>query len=128
MGNGYQAVFVSGDIDGDDFLEAEIPFEIRNHERGNEASAGSVDVNGTVDIFGDQKVIDGLNIFVLASVGGANDGANANSILVDQVDGLFRVNHIAILCAVDVALLDVEVPRCFLPADLDSGIHDNVGF
>ena len=38
------------DVDGDDFLETEIPFEVRYDKGRYEASACCIDVDGAVDI------------------------------------------------------------------------------
>ncbi len=55
------------------------------------------------------------------------DGADADGILVDQADGLLRIDDIAVLGAEDVLLLDVEVARRF-PVSLVNDHHpDNVG-
>ena len=75
-----------------------------------------------------QKIIDRLNILILPSVGGANDSTDTNSILINELHSFLRVDYVTILGAVDIALLNLEVASCFLPADLDSRVHDDVRF
>ena len=123
-----QSVLMARDVDRDDFLKAEIPFKIGHHERSNEASTGGVDVDRTVNILLDEKVIDCLDIFVLPRIGRADDGADADRVLIDQLDAFFRVDHVAVFGAENVAFFDLEVAGGFLPADLNSGIHNDVRF
>lgn len=80
----------------------------------------------TIDLLVDQQVVDGFDVLVLARVRGPQDRTNANGILVHQVDRFFRINHIPRLRAVDIFLLDIEIPRCFLPAHLHRAIHHDV--
>ena len=54
------------------------------------------------------------------SVSSAQDDADPNGVLVDQVDGLLGVDDEALGGAVDQLLLDLKVPRRLFPADLDS--------
>lgn len=65
-------------------------------------------VNRNVNVALDQEVVDGLGVLVLASVGGTEDGADTNGVLVNQVDGLLRVDNVAVLCAVDVPVGSVS--------------------
>jgi len=102
-------------------------------------------VNWAIDVLLDQKVIDSLNIFILAGVSCANDDADADCVLVNECDGLFGVNHVAVGCAIHILrnlvnlghlevrcivsaylLVNVEVSRRLLPADLDGAVHDNI--
>jgi len=128
VGKTHQAVFVSGDIDRDDLLKAEVPFEVRDNERRNEASARCIHVDGAINVLFDKQIIDSLDIFILAGIGRANNSTDTNRVLIYQLDSLFGIDHVAVFRAVDVAVLDLEVSCCFLPADLHGRVHDNVGF
>ena len=123
----YQAIFVTRDVDRDDLFQTEVPWEFWHNERCHEASASSIDVDGAVNFLLNQEIIDCLDILVLAGIRCANDGANTNGVLIDQVDGLFGVNHVAVLSAEDVTFLNFEVACGFFPADLDRRVHDDVG-
>jgi len=84
-------------------------------------------VDWAVDIPLSKQSVNLLHVLILAGVGEANDSTNTDGVLVDEVDGFFRVDDISLVGAVDVLLLDVKVPGGFLPADLDSTVHDDVG-
>jgi hypothetical protein len=84
-------------------------------------------MDGNVKVALDQQVVDGLCVLVLAGVGRAENGADTNGVLVDEIDSLLRVDNVAILGAVDILLLDIKVTSSLLPADLDSRVHDDVG-
>jgi len=59
---------VAGHVDGDDLLEAEVPFQTRVDEGNDEAAGRSVDVDGDVDVPGNEEVVDGFGVFVPNSV------------------------------------------------------------
>lgn len=80
-----------------------------------------------VDILLDEEVIDGFDILVFTGVCRPDDRTDTNSVLIHQIDGLCRINDVAILGAEDVALLDLEVASCLLPAHLHGRVHDDVG-
>ena len=61
-----------------------------------------------VNVALDQEVVDGLSVLVLASVGGTENGADTNGVLVNQVDSLLRVDNVAVLGAVDVPFSSVS--------------------
>ena len=122
-----KAVFVAGDVDRDDLFQAEVPGELGDDEGGDEASAGGVDVDGAVDFVLHEQVVDAFDVLVFAGVGCADDGTDADGVLVDEFDSLFRIDDKAFVGAVDVAFFDVEVTGCFFPTDLDCRVHDNVG-
>lgn len=81
----------------------------------------------TVNVSFNQQVVDLLGILVLSSVGSAENGADANGVLIDKVDGFLGIDHVAIRRAVDKLLLDIKVAGSLLPADLDRRVHDHVG-
>lgn len=124
----HKPVFVAGGVDADDAGELEVPFELGVDKGRDEATGRSVDVDVAVEVALFEKVVNGFNVFVLASVGEAEDGADADCVFVDEIDGFFGVDDIAGGCAVDVLLFDVEVAGGFLPADLNGRVHDDVGF
>ena len=119
---------MAGDVDGDDFLEAEVPWEVGHYKRRHKTSAGSIHVDGAINFVLHKEIIDCLDILVLSSVGGANDGADTNSVLVNELDSLLWVDNIAFIGAVDITFFNIEIPGRFLPTDLDGGVHDDVGF
>ena len=127
IADAYQAILVSRDVNRDDLLQTEVPWELRYNERCHEASASSINVDGAIDLLLNEEIVDCLDILVLASVSCANYGANTNGILVDEVDGLFGVNDVAVLSTEDVTFLNFEVACCLLPADLDRRVHNDVG-
>jgi hypothetical protein len=71
-----------------------------------------VDIN--LDVALNKEVVDSLDVFVLASVGRSENGTNSDGVLIAEVDALLGVDYISLGCAVDVLLLNVEVPACFL--------------
>lgn len=140
----YETVLVARDVDADDVGEAEIPLEFGNDEGGDEAAGGSVDVDGGVEAALLEEVVDGLYVFVLARVGGAEDDADSDlclfsfidnsfgrektyGVLVDQVHSLLRIKNVSVLGAVHVLLVDLEVAHGLLPDDLHSRGHNHVG-
>lgn len=48
-----------------------------------------------------QQVIDGLDILILACVGGSEDAADTDCVLVDKIDSLLGVDHVSLLGTVD---------------------------
>lgn len=122
-GNAY---LVAGGVDGDDSGQSEIPLQVGQDKGGDEAAAGSVDVDGDVQAALLQEVVDALDVLVVAGVSGAQDDGNANGVLVNQVHGLRGINGVPVGSAVDVLLLDLEVARGLFPADLHGGRHDDV--
>jgi hypothetical protein len=84
-------------------------------------------VDRNVNVALNQEVVDGLGVFVLASVGGTKNGTDTNGVFVDQIYRLLGVDYVAVLCAVDVLFLDVKVTSSLLPTHLDSRVHDYVG-
>ena len=102
-------------------------------------------MNWAVNVLLDQKVIDTLDILIFAGVSCANDDADADCVLINECDGLFGVDHVAVGCAVHILinlvnlghlevrcivfaylLFNVEVSRRFLPADLNGAVHNNI--
>jgi len=123
----HQAVLVAGDIDGDDLLQSEVPDQVGVDEWSDEATGSRIHVDRAVDAPLDKQVVDGLGVLILAGVSRAQDGADPDRVLVDQVHRLLRVDDEAVLAAVHVLLLDIEVTRRLLPADLHGRVHDDVG-
>lgn len=118
---------MAGDVDGDDFLEAEIPLQFGDNKGSDETTAGSVDVDGDVNVLGDEQVVDGLGVLVATSVSGAENGHNTNGVLVDEVNSFLRVDQETITLAEDVLFVNLKVTNSLLPADLDGRRHDQVG-
>lgn len=105
----YKTVLVARHVDADDPLETEVPFEFGLHERSNEATAGGIDVDGTLDTLLDQEIVDCLDVLILASVGSSEDTTYANGVFIDELDRLLWVDDISILRAEDVFLLNLKV-------------------
>jgi hypothetical protein len=59
-------------------------------------------VDRAIDILLYEKVIDGLDILVLAGVSGTQDDADTDGVLVDELDCFLRVYNIAVRGAVDI--------------------------
>lgn len=72
-----QTILVPRDIDRYYFLEAKVPDEVWDDKRSNKPAARRVDVDGTVNLFLHQQVVDGLDIFILPRVGCSEDRTNA---------------------------------------------------
>lgn len=123
---GRRYILVTANIDGDDSLQSEIPFQLRDNKWSDEASTCSINVNWGVEAPLDQQIIDGLDILILASVGGTENDTDTNGVLIDKIHGLLGVNDISGRSTVDIFLLDLEVSGCLLPANLDCGGHDDV--
>lgn len=75
----------------------------------------------------DQQIVNSLDILVFSSVCRSQNRTDTDGVFVDQIHALFRVNYIAFVRAVDVALLDIEVTCGLLPAHLHGRVHDHVG-
>ena len=69
-----------------------------------------------------QQIVDLLGVLVLSSVSSSKDGADTDGVLVDKVNGLLGVDYVAVLGAVNVLLLDIEVSASFLHTVLASSI------
>ncbi len=96
-------------IDTDHLLQPEVPLQIRSEKGSNKASTGCIHMNAAIEVLLDQQIVDGLDIFILARVCHAQDDANADCILIHSFDRLFWIDNIAILRAVDIAFLDVQI-------------------
>lgn len=118
---------MAGDVDGDNLGQAEIPLEV-GHDKGRDKATGSsVDVDGTVNVFGDQQVVDGLCILIVAGVRGSEDRHDTNGVFIHQRHGRLGVNDEALPRAVDVLFVNLKVARRLFPADLNGRRHDDVG-
>ena len=85
----------------------------------------NVDARGRLDgVQGGGDRRDGL---VVARVGDAHDGDDADGVLVDVPVQLEAIEGLVLLGDGHVAGLDLEVVGELLPADLDGRAHDDVG-
>jgi hypothetical protein len=73
-------------------------------------------MNIAVDVALNEEIVNSLCVFVLASVSSSEDSANTDGVLVNEVYSLLGVDDVTILGAVDILLLDIEVPAGFLSA------------
>ena len=117
---------VARHVDGNHPWKTEIPLKIGHDKRGDESTAGSVDVNRRLESLLTEQVVDGLHVLILASIGSTQNAADADGVLVNQVDSLLGVDDVAVRGAVDELLIDLEVAGSLLPTDLDSRRHDDV--
>jgi hypothetical protein len=84
-------------------------------------------VDWAVNALLNQEVVDSLDILVFSSVRGSQDSADTDGVLVNQLDGFFGIDHIALVGTEDVLLFDVKVAGGLLPANLDGTVHHKVG-
>lgn len=117
-----KTILVTRDVDGCDLLKTEIPEQVRVDERSNEATGSGIDVDVDINITLNQEIVDSLCVLVLAGVCGTQNGADTDGVLVDKVNGLLGVDYVAVLGAVNVLLLDIEVSASFLHTVLASSI------
>lgn len=122
-----QTVLVSGDVDGDDLLETEVPGQIGLGEGSDKATASGIDVDGAVNATLNKQVVDGLDVLILTSVGSTDNGTDTNCVLIHQIDSLLGVDDKAGSGTVDVLLLNIKVASGLLPTHLHGTVHDNVG-
>lgn len=118
---------VAGNVDRDNLFQTEIPLQIRDDKWSDKATAGGIDVNGAVNLLGDEQVVNGLGILVVAGVSGAENGDDTNGVFVDERHGELWVNDEALAGAVDILFLNLKVASRLFPADLDGRGHDDVG-
>jgi hypothetical protein len=59
-------------------------------------------VDPNVEVAFNEKVVDSLDILVFACVGCANNGADTDGVLVNQIDTFLRINDPSLFSAVDV--------------------------
>jgi hypothetical protein len=69
---------VPRNVDGNNFLKAEIPFEFGANEGGHEATTSSVYVDHGIDVPGDQEIINCFGIFVFSRIGCPQDDTDAD--------------------------------------------------
>lgn len=67
--------------------------------------AVGITMNSDIEVTLYEEIVDSLDILVLACVGRANDGANTNGVLVNQIDTFFGINNPSFLGAIDVLRL-----------------------
>jgi len=70
-----EAVLVAGDVDGGDLWQAEVPEQAGVDKGGDEAARCGIDVDVYIDVALNQEVVNGFDVFVLAGVRGAENGA-----------------------------------------------------
>ncbi len=124
---GREPVLVPGGVDGGDARQPEVPHHVGVEEGGDEAAAGPVHVDRDVPaVLGLDPVEfrcdlgDGL---VVAGVGDADDGDDADGVLVDVLGELMGAQAGGVGLERDRAQFDVEVAGELLPADLDGPAH-----
>jgi hypothetical protein len=120
-------LLVAGNVDGNYLLESEVPFEVRDHEGSNKSTGSGINMNNRINLLLNQQIIDSLRILIFTRVSRAQNNTNTNRILIHELDRLLGINNISLGCAEHVFLLDLEVTCRFLPADLHSRAHDDVG-
>lgn len=78
MGTTYQSVFMTGSVNRGDLFKSEVPFQVRDYEGGYKPTTRSINMDDGIKLLGDQKIIDGLGIFIFAGVGAPKDDTDAN--------------------------------------------------
>lgn len=122
-----RAYLVTRNIDRHDFLASEVPLQIRDDERSDETTTGGINVDGSINVSLNEEIVDSLDVLVLTSVGGTQNDADTNGVLVTQRDRLLWVNDVPLRSAVHESLVHLEVAAGLFPADLDGRGHDQVG-
>jgi hypothetical protein len=59
-------------------------------------------MNWNINVLLDQQIVNSLYIFVLASIRSSYNGTDTNRVLIDQADGLLRIDHVSRVCNIDV--------------------------
>ncbi|GBE57714.1 hypothetical protein BMS3Abin01_00635 [bacterium BMS3Abin01] len=118
-------------VDGLHPRHAEIPFQVRLQEGGDEAAAGAVHVYRYVQALLVLEAVQGIvhifHRFVTAVEGAADDNHHGHGVLITELQGFRHAQMVAALLHGDEAGLDIPVDAELLPADLDVDTHDHVG-
>lgn len=116
-----------GGVDGGDARQPEVPHDVFVEEGRDEAATGPVHVDRDVPaVFGLDAVEFGGDLgdgLVVAGVGDAEDGDDADGVLVDVLGELMGPQTGGVGLDRDLAQFDVEVAGELLPADLDRPAH-----
>lgn len=75
-------------INRDNLLQPKVPRELWDDERSHKSSASSINMDGAINLFLDQQVIDGLDVLVLSGIRCADDGADLDNSSCQQVFAL----------------------------------------
>ena len=59
---------MTGDVDTDDLFELEVPFQVGVDKRSDEATRGSINVDGAVNVLLNQQVVETFNVLVLSGI------------------------------------------------------------
>ena len=92
-------------VDRNDLWKAEVPDQVWNDKGSDKAARCGVDVDRAIDVAFNEEVVDGFDVFVFTGIGGADNGADADCVFIDEVDGFFGVDYITLWGAVDILVL-----------------------
>ncbi len=122
---------MAGRVDRGDTRKAEVPLEVRVEERRDHRSGRAVHVNRDVEpglaLIAVQCVADVLDGLVRAVEGRAEDGDDADRVLVAARERLLCRHREPVALHRHESHLDVPVVRELLPADLHVDPHHDVG-
>lgn len=122
-----EPVLVAGGVHRGHALQPEVPHHVGVEEGRHESAAGAVHVDGDVPaVLGLDPVELGGDLgdgLVVAGVGDAEDGDDADGVLVDVLGELMGLQAGGVALDRDLAQFDVEVAGELLPADLDRTAH-----
>ncbi len=127
----HQTVLVPRRVDGLHARQPEVPQEVGVDERRDEGARGAVHVHRHVDagplLVGVQRLADLLDRLVGAVEGGAEDGDDADGVLVAALHGLLGRQVQPVAFHRHEAHLHVPVVGELLPAHLDVDAHHEIG-
>ena len=123
---------VAGDVDRAHLLEPEVPLRVRVEEGPDEAAGGAVDVDRhvvpAVLLQLHQVVVDPADVVGMAGEGGAEDGGDADRVLVDLRGDVVGADRVLALLQRHHPLFDVEVAAELFPDHVHVAAEDEVRF
>ena len=128
----HEAVLVAGAVDGPHVLQLEVPHQVGLHERGEHAARRAVHVNADgqlrmILVVRLHQLVELLHVVELAGVRDAQDGRDADGVVVHVVHDRVHVQRQVVLLKRHEAHLDVPVAAEFFPAHLVARGNHQVG-
>ena len=114
---------MAGAVDGPHVLQLEVPHQVGLHERGEHAARRAVDVDADRQlrmllVVRFHQLVELLHVVELAGVGDAEDGRNADGVVVHVVHDRVHVQRQMVLLKRHEVHLDVPIAAELLPAHL----------